>query len=77
MKQKRPTRRMTHEKKCHNYEKRKKHIETKLPRLRNHHKIGFEGSGCGSVPVGYFTSEYKYVCGYQSYPMLLGYLLCV
>lgn len=77
MKQKRPTRRMTHEKKCHNYEKRKKHIETKLPPLWNHHKIWFEGISCGSVPVGYFTSEYKHIGCDKSYPLLLGYLLCL
>ena len=44
---KRPTWWMT-QKKCQNYEKREKHTETKLPRLRNHHKIG-GGSGLDSV----------------------------
>ena len=33
-----------------NYEQREKHTETKLPRLRNHHKIG-GGSGLGAAFV--------------------------
>jgi hypothetical protein len=65
---------MTHEKKCHNYEKRKKHIETKLPRLRTHHKIGFEGSSRGVVPVGCFAGQYQRFGDSGSYPLLLGYL---
>ncbi len=61
MKQKRPTWRMTHEKKCHNYEKRKKHIETKLPPLWNHHKIGFVGIRVCIVCVDACSFEYKYI----------------
>jgi hypothetical protein len=68
---------MTHEKKCHNYEKRKKHIETKLPRLRNHHKIWFEGSWVGVVPVAHFTNQYQHISRNQPYPLLLGYLPCI
>lgn len=68
---------MTHEKKCHSYEKRKKHIETKLPPLWNHHKIGFEGSRNFGVSVAYFTGQYQYIGSGGAYSLLLGYLPCL